>query len=518
MPFPFDAREDEEPTFSCDPRTGPSVLEGCSRSTVTGGQQGGYFDGYAIDRWQAGGSRTVQVMAITEITRRALTEQIMASPYSWTGDLDEVRFLERLYPLDDLPSTDSRLSTARNDIIQHCIANLDWEEDWIFADDRFQIGSSDEHLLNFLAATVHPAVRTDATACRELAGGYNRLLRFDGVQLAVKQHVSGRPIYGPERATPPAVTPMKLQDSIAEVIWRELSATRVAEYCEGLGLGEPFDDYDDPMSSKRAYVRAHTKGLGVAELVAVAESVLADFDDAELRSLVLAARQQHAGVAGPVKNLIFAADGPKPELVLRDAINNTIEITKYAEYCLVYDRPLGDSGLSWRDLVAWWSEDQPATSEVDCARALHRRLLRSVSADSPGEQILFSTYARFYGTDGFDLPALIPQVYLHLDPRTRRTVGDPLVRQRMDFLLLLPARRRVVIEVDGQHHYAEDGRPSSRLYAEMMREDRQLRLAGYEVFRFGAAELTGSDAAVDVVRFFKALLSMHGIELSGPTA
>jgi hypothetical protein len=457
-------------------------------------------------------------MAITEITRRALVEQITGSLHPWTGDLDEVRFLERLYALDDLPSTDSRYRTARADIVQHCIANLDWDDDWIFEDERFQLRSSDEHLLKFLAETVHPAVRADATACRELVEVYNRLLRLDGVQLGVRQHVSGRPIYGPERATPPAVTSMKLQDAIAEVIWRELSATRVAEYCETLGLSGPFNAYDDPMSSKRAYVRAHAKGLGVPELVAIAELVLADFDDAELRSLVLTARQQHGGVAGPAKNLIFAADGPKPELVLRDAINNTIEITKYGEYCLVYDRPLGDAGLTWRDLVAWWTADHAALSELDSARNLHRRLLRTVSADSPGEQVLFSTYAKLYGTDGFDLPALIPQVYLHLDPRSRRTVGDALVRQRMDFLLLLPARRRVVIEVDGQHHYAEDGRPSSRLYAEMMREDRELRLSGYEVFRFGAAELTGSDAEAIVLRFFKALLAMHGIEVSGPKA
>jgi len=32
------------------------------------------------------------------------------------------------------------------------------------------------------------------------------------------------------------------------------------------------------------------------------------------------------GVAGDLKNLIFAADGPKPRIVLRDAINNVIEI------------------------------------------------------------------------------------------------------------------------------------------------------------------------------------------------
>ncbi|WP_431728891.1 DUF559 domain-containing protein [Verrucosispora sp. TAA-831] len=56
--------------------------------------------------------------------------------------------------------------------------------------------------------------------------------------------------------------------------------------------------------------------------------------------------------------------------------------------------------------------------------------------------------------------------------------------------MLLPQNQRVVIEIDGKQHYCDDeGRPSPRKYAEMMAEDRRLRLAGYEVFRFGAAEL-----------------------------
>ena len=46
-----------------------------------------------------------------------------------------------------------------------------------------------------------------------------------------------------------------------------------------------------------------------------------------------------------MKKLIFAADGPKPEIVLRDAINNDPEIGENAEHCPVYDRGLGLTGL-----------------------------------------------------------------------------------------------------------------------------------------------------------------------------
>ncbi|MFV2114226.1 hypothetical protein ACFHW0_18060 [Micromonospora sp. LOL_025] len=85
---------------------------------------------------------------------------------------------------------------------------------------------------------------------------------------------------------------------------------------------------------------------------------------------------------------------------------------------------------------------------------------------------------------------MIPQVYLNYDPYTKRQGGTALARQRMDFLLLLLNRARVVIECDGVQHYADDlGRASPQRYAEMVAEDRSLRLRGYEVYRFGGQEL-----------------------------
>jgi very-short-patch-repair endonuclease len=40
----------------------------------------------------------------------------------------------------------------------------------------------------------------------------------------------------------------------------------------------------------------------------------------------------------------------------------------------------------------------------------------------------------------------------------------------MDFLLLLPNRSRVVVEVDGKQHYADAGRADPARYAEMVRQ------------------------------------------------
>jgi very-short-patch-repair endonuclease len=130
------------------------------------------------------------------------------------------------------------------------------------------------------------------------------------------------------------------------------------------------------------------------------------------------------------------------------------------------------------------------------------------------ERRILRTYAERYVRLGPDIPALIPQVYLHYDPymRTRHQPGaEPLPRQRMDFLLLLPHRVRVVIECDGKQHYADaDGRASPRRYADMMAEDRELRLNGYEVYRFGGADLVDDPETVrHLDAFFDRLAARH---------
>jgi very-short-patch-repair endonuclease len=77
--------------------------------------------------------------------------------------------------------------------------------------------------------------------------------------------------------------------------------------------------------------------------------------------------------------------------------------------------------------------------------------------------------------------------------------------------MLLPNGVRVVIEVDGKHHYAEaNGQASPSRYGAMMGADRQLRLAGYDVYRFGADELS-AEAGSMVGDFFEQLFKLHHV-------
>jgi hypothetical protein len=456
-------------------------------------------------------------MAITSVTRRALVADLGARQYAWSGAMEESDFLCRLYPLAEMASTDGRYDNALADIVQHRVANYDWDDDWVFTDDRLGLGGRDDvALLRFLAETVHPEVRPDQLEVQALVASYNDHLRHDGWELYGVRSISGRPVFGWRAVRPPTLTRRQVREAIADAIRDNLRSYDVAEFCsEELGLEPQRDQYDDPHHSKRGYVLDRIKTKNEGELLSIARRVLTEFHDDRLQEVVNVLDGEQGGVRGELKNLIFAADGPKPEIVLRDAINNVIEITANGEYCLVYDRPLDDAGLTWRTLVAWWNALHPAEDERRTALDLHSRLLRSLN-DGP-EKLILSTYASFYKEHGFDIPALIPQVYLHFDPYAERERGrpGPLTRQRMDFLLLLPRRRRVVLELDGKQHYSdESGLASPKRYAEMMREDRSLRLAGYEVLRIGGYELVDRDSGVSMLRaLFSGLFELYGVRV-----
>lgn len=263
----------------------------------------------------------------------------------------------------------------------------------------------------------------------------------------------------------------------------DISAYELAQVCDALGMPPQPEGGADPFASKRSYVKRRLIGCSIDDLLSFVGKIADEYGDEGLEKYLIGFGV--TGVNGELKNLIFAADGPKPRIVLRDAVNNVIEIVENADHCLVYDRPLGPDGLTWQALVEWWRDQyEPNTADdLGAARRLHRRLRRSLQ--SAPEKLVLKTYAERYGQErGFDLPALVPQVYLHYDPYTKTELGsegEVLARQRMDYLMLLSDGSRVVIEVDGRQHYSSGDRDrfsNPGRYAEMVREDRDLRLPG----------------------------------------
>lgn len=211
--------------------------------------------------------------------------------------------------------------------------------------------------------------------------------------------------------------------------------------------------------------------------------------------------------------LIFGAIGTKPNIGISDALDGTVSVISDDGDPLTYDHKIIDH-LNWSDMEDWWDE-----INIDPNLTLRKRLIDCL--DSPPEQLFFKSYfSLFQAKLGEKLPALIPQVYIAYDPmRAKDLEGRKTrIRQRIDFLMILPNLKRVIIEIDGKHHYArEDGRADTKRYAEMVRVDRDLRLRGYEVYRFGGAEFyndqnTPEENAISVVKdFFTALFKQHEI-------
>ena len=142
--------------------------------------------------------------SLTEITRRDIRRALTRESISWTGDLGETEFLNRLYDLSSMPSTDSRFPNAESDIWQHRINNDDWDDQWVFSDDRFQLADGpDEVYLNFLAEIVHPAVRADREQAKMIVAMLNELLAPDGWALS-----RNRPFPG-GRFTAPSVSRLR---------------------------------------------------------------------------------------------------------------------------------------------------------------------------------------------------------------------------------------------------------------------------------------------------------------------
>jgi very-short-patch-repair endonuclease len=300
-----------------------------------------------------------------------------------------------------------------------------------------------------------------------------------------------------------------LQDAIAETIAGEEMAYDIVGMCQYFGL--QTDAGGDPWKSKRLYVLSLIKPKSEDFLIDLATKVIERYQSDKLK-IVLS--KFTGGVSGEIKNIIFAANGAKPELVLTDAVHNTIDIVANAEYCLVYDKPITSKGLLWYDLVSWWKE-KSGSVDNQAQRTLYFRLKASLG--SKVEELLFDTYYReFMKKFGEKLPALVPQVYLHYDPKTLKELQGKrrIPRERMDFLMLFSDTTRIVLEVDGKHHYANGDQASPQEYARMVAEDRKLRLRGYEVYRFGGFELTDLEIGRATLKnFFTLLFHKHGIAL-----
>jgi hypothetical protein len=217
------------------------------------------------------------------------------------------------------------------------------------------------------------------------------------------------------------------------------------------------------------------------------------------------------GLKDKVKNIVFAAIGPKPEIAVSDTGN--IEIAGSEENCLTYNFAIPvDKGLPWLSLVDWWADKNPPVNTIEKNQNdLYLRLYKSIETDAG--KILFKTYYKKFKYLGDRLPALLPRVYFHNVPGMINELnrGKKLENYRIDFLMILPEHKNVVIQVDSKQHYADYDKFSPKKYAEILSAERKLKLNNYEVFRFSAFEFNSKNEENAIEDFFTKLFEKYSV-------
>lgn len=226
------------------------------------------------------------------------------------------------------------------------------------------------------------------------------------------------------------------------------------------------------------------------------------------------------GTQEPIKNIIFAAKY-KPDIVLDDALANDIRVVN-ANGALIYDQGIPANGISWEALVHWYEVSSGDNAEKRLAYLFYNCL------DSEPERLFYKAYVSYLKTHGKHIPALMPQVYMYYDPKTKAQRDWQIFEhQKMDFMMIISPTQRVVFEIDGYQHYAEDEiapctnykhYASPARYAEMMKAHREMSLAGYDVYRFGGRELwvnehaSEEDIINNICIFFDKLFKKYHID------
>jgi len=137
---------------------------------------------------------------ITDLTRRNIFDELALDDADWSGVFSDAEFLERLYDLEQIESTDHRFPNAFGDIDMHTNQFHDWGRDWIFRDERFGLlRCPDWQLLSFLCETLHPMVRRGDNEAPRLAAMFNGHLLRDGWHLVPSGEISGHPVYAGAR-------------------------------------------------------------------------------------------------------------------------------------------------------------------------------------------------------------------------------------------------------------------------------------------------------------------------------
>ena len=136
-------------------------------------------------------------MKLTINLKREILKQVLGQNNPF-GEQEGIRnimfFLERIWELDKMPSTDSRYKDAYGDIQQHIVNNNDWTYEYLF-EERLNVLSDDKTFKKFLETIIHPDVREVEDEIMKYYLIINPYLEKEKNTFVIVNYVGDFPIY-----------------------------------------------------------------------------------------------------------------------------------------------------------------------------------------------------------------------------------------------------------------------------------------------------------------------------------
>lgn len=203
-------------------------------------------------------------------------------------------FLEAIWELKLLPSTDHRFKNLEGDIRQHIINNDDWDLDTLFIE-KLALLENDDKFQAFIEQVVNPLYNEENDIYRELINTINDYLNKDGFELAIFVYdKNGRPQYlispiagrGIPTDFPLNVIPFYVEKKPSGYSHKRYSHTEPSTYPSFVLVADNWDDFGVESTFDLFYYS--TKGavvhIGSVKIIHKTESTDSELGERKYRS------------------------------------------------------------------------------------------------------------------------------------------------------------------------------------------------------------------------------------------
>lgn len=118
---------------------------------------------------------------------------------SFLGKYEEydgiLTFLNKIWDLKEMPSTDSRFKNAYEDANQHIVNNSDWTIEYLFTERLNLIDGDENKFVIFLETVVNPTVRKNKDEILLYVSKINNIIQVSGHKLILTDYFEELPVY-----------------------------------------------------------------------------------------------------------------------------------------------------------------------------------------------------------------------------------------------------------------------------------------------------------------------------------